>query len=139
GSDHHTAPPRGCGAKRLEHVQRHSGNPHPGRFAGTPPDIGWTHSPHADPRHQRHRPECRPQSRALDAGRGDAALERELTPSATGPPTPAALPLPAIKEAEKIAPIRRCGSAVPPCPSTWPRSPGCARLAKQQLDRKGGG
>lgn len=54
GSDHHAAPSRGRRAKRLEHVQRHSGKPHPGRLAGSPPDIGWPYPPHADPRHQRH-------------------------------------------------------------------------------------
>jgi hypothetical protein len=78
GPDHRAAPPRGCRAKPVADVQRHSGKPHPGRHQWTPPDFGRTHPSQPDPRHQRHRPECQPQSRPLDAGRGNAAPENRL-------------------------------------------------------------
>ena len=53
-SDHRPAPPRGCRAKPVEHVQRHSGEHDTRRAGGSPHQCRGPYPPQPDPRDQRH-------------------------------------------------------------------------------------
>src|SRR5690606_26923197 len=65
------------------------------------------HPSQPDPRRQRYRPECDPQSCALDAGGRNAETEGLLIAQVTGPPTSRPCPSPAGAGIQKFAPIRR--------------------------------